>query len=759
MNTKNHSIKNKILIVDDQQVNLRVLSSLLTSQNYHVITACSGRDAMTLLHQQSVDLILLDVIMPEMDGYDICRYLKSSLKTKNIPILFLSGLSDADDKIKAFSLGAVDFITKPFQAEEVLSRIELHLRINQLQHQLADQNQQLQQEIFKQQQVTAALEESQRAMKTLLSNLPGIAYRCQNNSRWTMEYVSEGCLEMTGYPPEAFIRDKELSFSQIIHPDDLQIRWEITQEKLATKQAFQLTYRVLTKEGQEKWLWEQGRGVYDKEQQLVALEGFIQDITERRQADLALQAAKLQAEAANHAKSAFLANMSHEFRTPLNGILGYTQILAHDDNLTTEQKQGIEIIEKSGQHLLTLINDILDISRLETGRITLNPKECRLIDLLRELADLFNLQATEKNIAFIYQKSPDIAFPSEVMADAKRLRQILLNLLGNAIKFTKKGTIKFTVYYYAQHYFTFQIQDTGCGIASDQLEHLFTPFQQDTQQGGTGLGLAISQRLVKMMGGELQVKSELNQGSEFWFTIRLPVLKLDHSFSPKNQFIPQVTHYVFLEKNRQQPFKLLIIDHHADLHQQITVLLSALGFKLNLANNLQLAIYRLAVWQPDLIFLDQPLLNDAQFDSFKQYLVQHPVPLLLMQVREKMEPLSTELTIAGILEKPLDKAGLIELLPNLLPLTWQYESGENSTISKATLLSPDFDQLKRLHQLAVMGNIRALLNATEKLKQDHSDYVAFCNQVQQLASSFDMERLQEFLENLLKLTPVDSTKN
>ncbi|MBN1993099.1 MAG: ATPase, partial [Anaerolineae bacterium] len=239
------------------------------------------------------------------------------------------------------------------------------------------------------------------------------------------------------------------------------------------------------------------------------------------------------AEVASQAKSQFLANMSHELRTPLNGILGYAQIIKQDPNLNRRQKEGLNIIQQSGQHLLTLINDILDLAKIEAGKIELQPTNFQFTNFLEGVAGIVRMRAEEKDILFVYQAQPPL--PNVVKADEKQLRQVLLNLLGNAVKFTDSGQVTFRVQALerataakdqeAQARIRFDITDTGIGIAPKQLENIFQPFEQvsDMQHRaeGTGLGLAISQRIIGAMGGQIQVESKIGQGSTFWFELNL----------------------------------------------------------------------------------------------------------------------------------------------------------------------------------------------------------------------------------------------
>ena len=250
---------------------------------------------------------------------------------------------------------------------------------------------------------------------------------------------------------------------------------------------------------------------------------YVLDLTERKQAE-AERTARKNAEAANAAKSVFLANMSHELRTPLNGILGYTQLLQRNKTLDESQISALDVIQQSGEHLLTLINDILDSAKIDAGKLDLNLTDMPLIRFLRLIAEMIAVKAAQKDLDFRCDLAPDL--PVCVRADEKRLRQILLNLLSNAVKFTDRGTVSFCVSMLATGRICFEARDSGIGIDSTQLDAIFEPFEQagDIQRraGGTGLGLAISRQLVKLMGGQIHVKSQVGEGSTFWFELDLP---------------------------------------------------------------------------------------------------------------------------------------------------------------------------------------------------------------------------------------------
>ncbi len=312
------------------------------------------------------------------------------------------------------------------------------------------------------------------------------------------------------------------------------------------------------------------------------------ELVRQKQQHKELQKAKEIADTANRAKSKFLTNMSHELRTPLNGILGYAQILERDHTLTPQQEKGLQIINKSGNHLLTLINDILDMSKIEAGKLKLYPKTTKFTDFLEEIVSLFNLQALQKGIIFNSEVSEDIL--DAIVIDEKRLRQVLINLLGNAIKFTNHGQVTFRVTVVEPkekinkssfQTFLFEVIDTGIGISEEKISNIFDPFEQaavgEQWQSGTGLGLAISRQLIEMMQGKIEVKSKLNEGSTFFFKINVEVLK--NVKSNRSQPNKRIIGY------KGKTYKLLVVDDNPNNLAVLCSMLKPLGFEIVTATN------------------------------------------------------------------------------------------------------------------------------------------------------------------------------
>ncbi len=603
-----------ILIIDDTPDNLRLLASLLSIHGYSVRLAPSGKLALMSISQNLPDLILLDIRMPEMNGYEVCQRLKSAHLTREIPVVFISALQDGGDKAEAFEVGGVDYITKPFQAEEVIARIRNQLQLLELRQQLQHQKQ------------------------------------------------------------------------------------------------------LLVEQNAE------------------------------------LQQARENADAANRAKSEFLANISHELRTPMNAILGFTQLILGEENIGVTTREYLDIVNRSGEHLLTLINDVLEMSKIEAGKIFLHSQPLDLEALLRNLEEMIFLKARAKNLQLKFERDPHL--PRYINADESKLRQVLINLLGNAVKFTQTGHVTLRARCISALAMSpsesaeivddseaslirllFEVEDTGSGIAPDEVDTLFDPFVQTLtgceSQEGTGLGLPISQRFVQLMGGSIRVKTELAHGSTFSFEI--DVLPVSSIAQPPPLSPHQRVKHLALGQPR---YRLLVVEDNPAGRLLLIQLLKGVGFNVRAVENGLDAVTVAKSWKPHLIWMDILLPELDGYGATRQIKAAgiDPMPIIIALTASAFEEDRTRVLEAGcddFVRKPFKINYLLHKITQYLPVQYVYQKQpENGAIAKRAIATSETVALLRntppdwrqnLRTAAIKGSDDHIFHLASELPPEQSE--------------------------------------
>lgn len=522
-----------ILIVDDTPHNLRVLTFMLTRKGYQVYPALNGKVALKTIQTMLPDLILLDIMLdPGMNGYEVCQQLKADERTRDIPVLFMSALDATIDKTTAFQVGGVDYITKPFQTEEVLARVETHLALRNMQKQLQEQNAQLKTEIAERKQVEEALKESveyigqiKKEWESTADSLSYVVCLLDNQGRIiranrTVEHWNLGrVIDIPG---------REMH--ELFHPDCsdpacyfklfLTQAWEeVTQGRSVECEAEDtILQRYLSI--QLRPILAQADGSRKHISSFAV--GSVNDITVQKQAEKTLKSLNQQLKEANASKDRFFSIIAHDLRSPFTGLLGFTQTITENiESYTTDEiQEAIHTLRTSTETVYALLENLLSWARLQQGLMPYKPQKIFLKEIVEDNLYLFDSNAKQKQITLRNAAQEE----ATAYADHKMIDTVIRNLLSNALKFTPSGG---TVTVSAKHigeYVEVVVSDTGIGMSEEELAQLFRIDVKFTNVGtagetGTGLGLHLCEDLLEKNGGRLWVNSEVGKGTTFQFTL------------------------------------------------------------------------------------------------------------------------------------------------------------------------------------------------------------------------------------------------
>jgi len=1061
-----------ILVVDDMLESLRTIEALLKEQGYKVRCVPDGKTALAVAANQPPELMLLDVIMPGMSGYEVCRALKACPETAGFPIIFLTALTEMENLVEGFQAGGVDFLSKPVRPEELLAHVNTHLELYRARKAIQQHAELLEQRVAERtaelQEANRQLWESQLFSQTLLNSSPDIIYIYDIIEKKNV-YSNEGIMKVLGYSVKE-VQDMGVNLiPTLMHPEDLDIyQKEILPryQKLKNGELIEHEYRMKHKDGMWRWLhskesifqrlsngkpkqisgvvsditerkrvegalrkseeeyrtmiessheiifskncegryhslnlnaaiglggtciedvagktdydllpreqaaalqkidkevMESGKTLeieevisntqgqeriylsrkwptYDDEGRASGIGCFASDITERKlaeealrkdeevleqifattnsmiaymdrdfnfirvnrayadaggqepedfigenhfvlypheeneaifrhvvetgepyvvaakpfkhpdqpergttywdwtllpvkeeqgdvtglllsladvteqkQAELVLQQANVElenkvdertrelieankllqhakdaaeeaqqaAEVANRAKSEFLTNMSHDLRTPMNAILGFAQLMERDPALTATQQEYLGIIRRGGEHLLILINDVLDMSRIEAGRVTLNIQSFDVWHMLINIEEMIRMRAEKKGLLFTVSRAPDV--PRYIQTDESKLRQVLVNLLGNAVKFTKEGSVKLRIAncelrkeptpYPSQvgkseiRNLKFEISDTGIGIAPEEIESIFETFgrtqrsEQTTE--GTGLGLAISRKFVQLMGGNITAESEIGKGSLFKFEIQAEAAEMVEGSTEQ-----PIRRVIGLEPN-QAKYRILIAEDKAESRLFLSKLLQSVGFEVREAVNGQEALEASEQWQPHLILMDMrmPVMDGytatREIRNSKFEIRNVPIIALTASAFEEERKQILAIGCNDFIRKPFKENRIFDTLAKYLGVRYVYEEGERINVKGEgvkveEVLTPEVlaalppDLLTDLERATRRSDMNQILDLLTELRTHNA---AVADALVRLADEFRYEAMLAFFQKHREETP------
>ena len=483
--------------------------------------------------------------------------------------------------------------------------------------------------------------------------------------------------------------------------------------------------------------------------------------------------------AASRAKSEFLANMSHELRTPLNAILGFSELMTREKDVTPNQKRTLGTINRSGEHLLSLINDVLEMAKIEAGQTVIEPIAFDLHHFLQTIYDMLSVRAQAQNIDFVFDYTSEL--PQYVKADEGKLRQVLLNLLSNAVKFTKEGSVKLHAKARLEssqdqrYRVTFSVEDTGAGISEENLAIIFEPFEQTdvgrNSQEGTGLGLAISRRYVRLMGGELTVSSQLGRGSTFQFSSSIEAID-----AAEVQLAATEAKRVIGLAPDQEAYRLLIVEDVEENRLLLTRVLELVGFEVKVATNGMEGLEYWKEWQPHLIWMDMrmPVMDGLEatrcirdLEKTQTAKNQHSTIIIALTAFafEEHRKMALNAGCDDYVRKPFREHSLFEKLEKHLAVHFLYEGDGTDTSENTDSVNADSvvadepidkqlaamprDWLRQLHEASVQLDREAVSNLLQQVVDEHG---ALVNELQTWVNSFRFDKITDYTTEILEVS-------
>ncbi|MEG4325752.1 response regulator [Microcoleus sp. herbarium5] len=652
-----------VLLVDDRPENLVALEAILNSPSYHLVQANSGAEALRCLLNEDFAVILLDVQMPGMDGFETATLIRSRDRSRSTPIIFITAFSSNDTHVfKGYSLGAVDYLFKPLEPEILTSKVGVFVELFQKTVEVKQQATQLA-------AVNSELSKSEERFRTLCACSPLGIYVADVEGRCT--YINPRCQAICGLTLEESLAE---IWQREVHPED---RERVVADWLAWIKEGNEYSNEFRLAGSEtvRWINVQSSPMFSDLGKLIGHVGTVRDVTDRKQAEeergrlIREQVARQEAERANQMKDEFLAILSHELRTPLNAILGWSRLLRTKTFDQDTIEKALETIERNAKSQSQLIEDILDVSRILRGKLNLNKHPIRLESAIKLAIDSLQPLTEEKSIVIELTCSPNVG---EVIGDFDRLQQIVWNLLSNAIKFSpQEGKVQVRLESVGDEA-QIEIIDSGIGIAPDFLPYVFDRFRQADSSttrsyGGLGLGLAIVRHLVEQHGGKVQ--AENNPGAGAKFTVVLPLaqrnaLAADDDWSHLNdqtQTLPTLAN-----------LQLLVVDDDDDTREFLIALLEDEGAIVRSAASVAGALAALESYLPDLLLSDIGMPEADGYELIGRVREMErlrggkmPAIALTAYAREEERQQALEAGFQMHLSKPVDINKLIAAIANL----------------------------------------------------------------------------------------------